>query len=296
MSIFKSYLNLNEKLSISDNVIDVSNGIAKSCLSELEKLPLKSSNNFNRYFKEGNFDVNVNGLAPNVDVLHIKLFCYIFRNEEEYKTNKTTINTNCLSDFDTETIELRLVMVNVVMNDEFNSSIQHEVNHIFQYANGASKNTNLYDRIVSVSSNPKSTYKEKLLAYMLYLTFKTEQDSFANQYYAYLKQNNVSWDEVYDYFPDDDGNPYSSFLDTYDAISEIDMSDKEIINLFGINKKQFFIRVSNADKRMRNKMMKAAARYRDEINDKKYSLSDVNRRTFMVESISMGINIGSDEF
>lgn len=28
---------------------------------------------------------------------------------------------------------------------------------------------------------------------MLYLTFKTEQDSFVNQYYGYLKQNNVKW-------------------------------------------------------------------------------------------------------
>ena len=296
MSIFKSYLKINEELSISNNVIDVTKKIMKGCLDNLEKLPLRSSNDFNRYFKECEFDVDVNGLIPNTLSIHIKLFCYIFRNDEEYNSYKNTLNTNCLADYDARTIELRLVLINGAPNDEFQSSIQHEVNHIFQYANGASKNETLYDRIVKVSSNQNSNYKEKMLAYMLYLTFKTEQDSFTNQYYAYLKQNNVKWDEVYDYFPDDDGNPYSNFLDTYDAILRMNVTDSEIRNLFGINKKHFFLRVSNADKRMRNKMMKAASRYRRDITKGTETLRDTKRMGFMLESMSKGIYLGSDEF
>lgn len=296
MSIFKSYLKLNEEMSISSNVIDATDIIMKSCLDKLGELPLKSSNDFNRYFKEDNFDVNVNGLIPNIPIIHIKLFCYIFRNNAEYISHNRTINTNCLADYDTQTIELRLVLVNGKPNDEFQSSIQHEVNHIFQYANGTSKNETLYDKIVKVSSNPKANYKEKMLAYILYLTFKTEQDSFANQYYAYLKQNNVKWDEVYDYFPDDDGNPYSNFLDAYDAISKMKVSDEEIREMFGISKKQFLLRISKADKRMRNKMMKAAAKYRKDITNEMCNLKDAKRMSFIVESMSKGIYFGSDEF
>lgn len=296
MSIFRSYLKLNEEMSISNNVIDVTTEIMKSCLDNLEKLPLKSSNDFNRYFKEGEFDVQTNGLIPNIQAVHIKLFCYVFRNIEEYNCYKNTLNTNCLADYDTNVIELRLVLINGKPNDEFESSIQHEVNHLFQYANGASKNENLYKKIVSVTSNPKSNYKEKMLAYMLYLTFKTEQDSFTNQYYAYLKQNNVKWDDVYDYFPDDDGNPYSNFLDAYDAVSQMNIADSEVKKLFGINKKQFFLRVSKADKRMRNKMIKAATRYRRDITNVNETLKNTKRMSFMLESMSKGIYIGSDEF
>lgn len=296
MSIFRSYLKLNEEMSISSNVVDATDMVMKSCLDNLEKLPLKSSNDFNRYFKEGEFDVNVNGLIPNMPIIHIKLFCYIFRNNEEYISHNKTINTNCLADYDTQTIELRLVLINGKPNNEFQSSIQHEVNHIFQYANGASKNETLYDKIVKVSSNPKANYKEKMLAYILYLTFKTEQDSFANQYYAYLKQNNIQWDAVYDYFPDDDGNPYSNFLDAYDVISKMNINDEEISNLFGISKKQFLLLISKADKRMRNKMMKAAAKYRKDITNEMYNLKDTKRISFIVESMSKGIYVGSNEF
>lgn len=296
MSIFKSYLKLNEELSISNNVIDVTEKIMKSCLDKLENLPLKSSKDFNRYFKEGEFDVNVDNLIPNISFIHIKLFCYIFRNIEEYRSYKNTLNTNCLADYDNHLIELRLVLINGKPNDEFKSSIQHEVNHLFQYANGATKNENLYDRIVKVSSNPKTNYKEKMLAYILYLTFKTEQDSFTNQYYAYLKQNNVKWDDVYDYFPDDDGNPYSNFLDAYDAVLQMNITDSEVKSLFGLNKKQFFLRILKADKRMRNKMIKAATRYRRDITNETTTLSDAKRMNFMLESMAKGIYVGSDEF
>lgn len=132
-------------MSISNNVIDVTKKIMKGCLDNLEKLPLKSSNDFNRYFKEGEFDVDVNGLIPNTSSIHINLFCYIFRNDEEYNSYKNTLSTNCLAEYDTRIIELRLVLINGIPNDEFQSSIQHEVNHIFQYANGASKNETLYN-------------------------------------------------------------------------------------------------------------------------------------------------------
>lgn len=100
MSIFKSHLKLYEEMSISNNVIDVTEKIMKGCLDNLEKLPLKSSNDFNRYFKEGDFDADVNGLIPNISSIHIKLFCYIFRNIEEYDSYKNTLNTNCLVDYD----------------------------------------------------------------------------------------------------------------------------------------------------------------------------------------------------
>lgn len=294
--IFESKLNIYEELSISDNVIEVTRLISNECLRQITKAKLKSSNEFNRFFKQTEFDVVIKGLIPNTDKLHINLFCYCFRNNDEYQSYKNTINTNCMADFETRTIELRLVTIDGVPNEEFDSSIQHEVNHIFQYSNGASKNEDLYNRIVSVSNDNSSSYQDKIISYILYLSFKTEQDSFVNQYYAYLKQNNVDWDSVYDYFPDDEQNPYSNFLDVYDTISNMNITDEYLQNKFGLNKKQFLIRIDKTDKRMRNKMMKAAAKYRNDITRSSIKLKDTNRLNFMMESISKGIHYGENEF
>lgn len=294
--IFESKLNICEELSISVNVIKVTCLIRNESLRNLEKTKLKSSNEFNRFFKQTEFDVSIDGLIPNTDKLHIKLFCYCFRNENEYKINRQTLNTNCIANFETRTIELRLVTINGNPNEEFDSSIQHEVNHIFQFSNGASKNEDLYSCIVDVSNDENSTYQDKLVAYLLYLSFKTEQDSFVNQYYAYLKQNNVDWDSVYDYFPDAIQNPYSKFLDTYDAIDQTILTDKYLLTKFDINKKQFLMRIDKTDKRMRNKMMKAAAKYRKDITHPTIDLKNTNRLNFMLESISNGIHCGDNEF
>lgn len=294
--IFESKLNICEELSISDNVIEVTRFISNECLTQLTKAKLKSSNEFNRFFKQTEFDVVVKGLMPNIDKLHIKLFCYCFRNMNEYNSSKNVINTNCMADFETSTIELRLVTIDGKPNDEFDSSIQHEVNHIFQYSNGATKNEELYKRIIKVSNNECSSYQDKLLAYILYLSFKTEQDSFVNQYYAYLKQNKVDWDSVYDYFPDDDKNPYSNFLDVYDAIRQMNINDDYLKNTFGLNKKQFLMRIDKTDKRMRNKMMKAAAKYRNDIINQTVNLENTNRLNFMLEAISKGVYCGENEF
>lgn len=294
--IFESKIKIYEELSISDNVLEITKIIRNECLTHLEKAKMKSSNDFNRFFKNVEFNISTNGLIPNTDKLHINIFCYCFRNNDEYQSHKNTINTNCMADFETRTIELRLVTIDGVPNEEFDSSIQHEVNHIFQYSNGASKNEELYNRIVNVSNDNFSSYQDKIISYILYLSFKTEQDSFVNQYYAYLKQNNVDWDSVYDYFPDDEQNPYSNFLDAYDIISNMNITDEYLQNKFGLNKKQFLIRIDKTDKRMRNKMMKAAAKYRNDITRSSMKLKDTNRLNFMMESISKGIHYGENEF
>lgn len=63
------------------------------------------------------------------------------------------------------------------------------------------KNENLYDRVIKVNNDKDYSDADKIIAYAIYLTFKTEQDSFVNQYYAYLKQNKVCDGNIFNYFP-----------------------------------------------------------------------------------------------
>lgn len=301
--LFESKLNINEELSIADNAVKLSRKISDKCLEILPKVNLERSIEYYRYFKRANFDVNTNGLIPKINVLHISLFVYCFDNNSDYRREKNALATNCEADFDTQTITLRLVTIDSKPNDEFDSSIQHEVNHIFQYANGASKNESLYDRVIKVNNGKEYSDDDRIIAYAIYLTFKTEQDSFVNQYYAYLKQNNVCDDQIFNYFPEDDGNPYNQFLDLYDRLDNLQITDKHLIETFGINKKQLFLRLNNADKRIRNKLIKAAIKYRQELRNEqqKHScevsiLHNTNYLNYLLESIKKGIHYGSSEF
>lgn len=82
------------------------------------------------------------------------------------------------------------------------------------------------------------------------------------QYYAFLKHNKIPLENVYNAFPNDEGNPYCDFLDYkyYAENQKNNITDNDIRNLFGIGKKEYFNRLENADKRYKTKMMKAATK------------------------------------
>ena len=301
--VFESKLKINEELSVADNVIKVTNMIIDKSIAILPKIELEASDEKYRFFKETDFDINVSNLIPNTDVLHIHLFVYCFDSIENYNCHKYYLNTNCSADFEKSKIDLRLVTINGEPNEEFNSFIQHEVNHIYQYANGASKNETLYDKIVKVSKNKSSSIEDRYIAFALYLTFTTEQDSFTNQYFAYLKQNKVPFHKIFDYFPEDDGNPYNQFLDVYEKIDKMNIDDEHLNKLFGINKKQLFLKLNNADKRIRNKLMKAAMRYEKHLQNEEQLHSneiiwchDMRNLNFLMDCIHRGIQHISSEF
>lgn len=300
--LFESKLKINEELSISNNVIKITDIIVNKSLTILPKLKLESSEKY-RYFKQTDFDISTENLIPNTSVLHINLFAYYFDDKEDYIKHKSSINTNCISNFENKSIGLRLVMINGEPNEEFNSSIQHEVNHIYQYANGATKNEDLYDRVTKVANNKQFGYNDRIIALALYFTFTTEQDAFTNQYFAFLKQNKVGYDDIFCDFPEDKGNPYNYFLDLYNAICDININEAHLIKLFGITKKQLYLRLNNADKRIRNKLMKAAMRYENFLKNEQQKHSDeliyfhdMRNLSFMMECLRRGINCESSEF
>jgi hypothetical protein len=105
---------------------------------------------------------------------------------------------------------------------------------------------------------------------------KSEQDSFVNGYYAYLKQNNIDLDSVYYHFPNDKNNPYGLFLTFCGYFNRIQYTDEHIREIFGITKKQFLKLVDKADKRLRNKTMKVVAKYRNGIINPKAQIKTHN--------------------
>lgn len=83
----------------------------------------------------------------------------------------------------------------------------------------------------------------------------------------------------------------------------MNFDDKHLIELFGINKRQLFLRLNNADKRIRNKLIKAAMKYEKYLKNEEQKHSDeilwchdIRDLNFLTECIRRGINYSSSEF
>lgn len=294
---------LEERLTVNDNVKQISDDIKNELLVRVKSSPTVMSKEFNRLLKKGFFTYYTNGKLP-IESFKVKYYVTLYPNEKKYyeEIDSKVLNLNCVSDYENGFIELRLAMINNVLTRESYGSIEHEINHFLQNSLGQKKNENLYSKIQWQYNNGDMFAKR--LAYALYLTFNTEISSFAVQYYIFLKGNKVPLEDVYYDFPNDEGNPYNDFSDYkyYIDCQKDKISDDYISSLFGISKKEYFNRLENADKRYRTKMMKAATRYRDELNENinrntNLSTTKLARRlTFTVKCYNKGIIDEVSEF
>lgn len=294
---------INESLSVNDNVKRISEEIQNELLMRVNSSPIVMSKEFNRLLKKGVFTYFTNGKLP-IESFKVKYYITLYPNEKKYYTeyDSRVLNLNCASDYENNFIELRLAMVNGKLTRESFGSIEHEVNHFLQNSLGQVKNENLYSRIQYQYNNGDMFAKR--LAYALYLTFNTEISSFTIQYYAFLKHNKIPLEDVYEEFPNDEGNPYCDFADYkyYADKQKNNISDSYVRKLFGISKKEYFNRLENAEKRYHTKMMKAATKYRDEFNENINESTNLcstrssRRLTFIVRCYHNGITEEVSEF
>lgn len=291
---------LSESLAINDAVKQISNEIENILIRKIQNSKTYMAKEIDGIIKKGSFLINTKGKLS-IDSLRVFFVIYLYDNEEKYYLDcrKRVIDLNCESDFEKGCIYLNLAAINGNLSRESYGSIEHEINHILQNSLGQKKNEDLYKNILFQFKNGTTEYK--YIAYALYLTFNTEISSFAVQYYAFLKKNNIPLKNVFDDFPYDEGNPYLNFeeyggyvLDNINYSNETELKQK-----FGISKNEIISRIKNADKRYRTKMAKAATKYRDElqeINDKKINentnlckTNKILRLNFMLGCYKLGI-------
>jgi hypothetical protein len=291
---------INERLSVSDTVIEMTKEIKNIILQRVKYNKKYMSKTRNIVFDKGMFNYATNGKL-NIPYLKVKYIIYHLNNDEQYSLllYNNIINTNCVSDYEEKSIELKLVLIHEKPSKDFDYSIQHELNHIYQYDNGQTKNEDFYKKVIDMYKN--GTDIEKVISYALYLSFTTEQDSMASQYYAYLKQNKVSINALDD-FPFDDGNPYNEISNVLDKIDSIKIDENILINKLGINRNRFDSIIDNAEKRLFNKLSKVMWRYREEKQtneDKKDTDIPKNfkyRMNFVFECMDKGITEYEEDF
>lgn len=281
-------LKLNEESSISTKVRFMSQEIRDLLLRKLQYSPKYMSKEGNCLIKKGSFVYKPRDIMK-LDSFIITYIAYYFDNETEYKDfyryNQKRLSSE--TDYEKKIIYYRFAIVNDKIPKEFDGMIQHEISHFFQCYNGQTKNEELYNKIKDVINDSKNNV-DRNIAYALYLTFNTEIDAFANQYYAYLKQNKIGVEIAITTFPNGEGNPYNTFDKYYDYVVDIEkyLDDKHMKDVFGLSVEQIFSRLENAEKRYKNKMMKVISLY-----DKEIVSSKMNEHVHRNLSLLFGVRL-----
>lgn len=299
-------IRLTEECSISTKVRYMETEIRDILLRKLQYSPKYMSKESNCLIKKGEFEYMPKELLK-IKQFTVKYIAYYFNDEKDYKDffirHKNRLISEC--DYENRCIHYRFAILNDKIPEDFDGMIQHELSHFYQNDNGQTKNENFYEKLRDII-NYSNNEIDKCIAYTLYLTFNTEIDAFANQYYAYLRQNNVGFDEIRTNFPNGKGSPYNDFDEHYDDVVAMEkyLNDEHIKEVFGMSIEQLFNRLENADKRYKNKMMKVISLYQkeafdkhiDEIKDLNMSLAFGLRLNFEMDCYKMGIHETESEF
>ena len=207
--------NLNEALSIANEILEETTKIHEKIISNYDKFSLK--NNYAGTYYAGEFDENIFGLDFTIQYRY-----YTILKNDRVLHGQTIIKDKLLD----------LIVYNNFKS--FDNILIHELLHIYQYVknkidyDNQGYNRELYQLVGIILNNEAKNYSdiEKTFASALYLTFPYEQDAMAHGLY-----------KVLDEFPSVMVNSILTCTDEYlyladlkYAIDNIDIFDEALFN------------------------------------------------------------------
>lgn len=277
---YKERFIISESLSVSEVVDKMTKDLTTQLINKIDKQKYYIAKSKNAIIKKGIMNFDCSEYLTHLDNLQVIYCVYYLKSDSEYSVYVDNGWLNCSADYERGNIKLALACVDGQPKD-FKVSIAHEVKHIYQYDCGAKKNENFYDTVKDKYQNGELW--EKIIAWALYLSFKTEQDAFLSQYYAYLKTYNVSKDKL----KKDQNNPYYQFDIAFDAVDNLNINDEKLKESFGININQLYSILNAADERLYKKMSNVWTRYINENSIKKPYATQMN---FLIECYNRNIH------
>lgn len=271
---------INEELSVSNAVTEMCKELSYQLINKLKNSKKKIVQNQSHLMYKGQLMFDCSKYLKTIKLLRVIYVVYLFDNEDECQFNEKNGIMNCSADYENKNIKLALGFVNGKPSRNFFASISHELKHIFEYDRGMQKNTKFYDRVIDKYQNGQRW--EKIIARALYMSFKTEQDAFLSQFYAYLNSDNF-----YENDPlKDKENPYYQFDKAFDAVDQMNFSEKQIKESFGLTINQLYHILEAADERLFKKMMHVWQKYHYDTTRNSINLK---QGEFMLECFDKGI-------
>ena len=239
---------LFEKHSISDNVLLETDKIVNIIKNNLSNTNILSD------FRGNYFEGSINNYNLFNIPYSITYKCYI--SYTNVKFIKKLVSTTYIND---GVMELNLYMY---MPKYFESSIIHEILHVYQYSKNKhiylnnNYNKKLYNAFQYIKKNSDNYSDiENVFANALYASFPFEQDAMTHGFYGTLSKCNIyEIQVVYD-----ETDEWKYLLDIEKSIENINQFNPELFNNV-ISKNAFLSRLKNSQKRFKQKLNNAKKR------------------------------------
>lgn len=256
---------LLEAKSISDAVIKLTNVVGEGIINDASKQKMNRSEQTDVNFIENEYQISVNDYLRSGNVLTIHYIMYCLETQREYyillpKLGKTA---NSEADPDTNTIKIVSAFTKNGMSDDFYETISHELEHLYQYAQGMEKRKVLYDKVRKLLDCGRKNIDAYYVGLSCYYSFKHEQDAFVHQFYTKLKQSEKR--DGFDKFIKE-CQPYQTINKAYDILLTYQDNERmvEAINYLGYSRKKFLNLIYYRLKRFNRKLYNAYCRYVEE--------------------------------
>lgn len=259
-------MKLFEYKGINEKVKSVAELVGNAILNDCQSRKKRKSSVSNLLFVENTISLTVENFLKNGDVLTVNYIMYVVETRETYNTLVSSNEiVNSEADEDTNTIRVVSAFVGGKIAEDFQETIQHEVEHLFQYGRGMEKRKELYNKTVELLNLGNINIDAYYVGLCAYYSFKHEQDAFANQYYAYLKQNKPkkSAENIFN-----EGS-HKNMEMAYNVLLKIKnrKETENAITYLGYTKSSFLKLVRYRKKRFTNKIRNVCKRYLSEVKE-----------------------------
>lgn len=278
----KGRFKINEELSVSSVVTNMCNDVSTQLVSKLNGAKPKIAKDKALLMYNGIMNFDCSKYLKTISNLNVIYVVYLLDSEQQFQAHAQSGLFNSSADYEHRNIKVNLAYVNGAPCREFKSIIRHELKHIYEYDCGMRKNENFYERVVNNYMHGEKW--ERDIAWALYLSFKTEQDAFLEQYYEYLQT-----DRFYTIEPmEDPQNPYCQFDDAFTKVECTPINNEKLKKSFGINIRQLYHILNSAEERLFKKMGHVWMKYN---NDVAFSRGSINPKvaSFVTECYFKGI-------
>lgn len=293
---------IKEWKGVSDDTLAISSNIANEILKHSKGARLMVSKVSKIAFREGDFDMDVTDLLNGLDKLNVRYTIYYCDDEYQRRRLEEDESLTCSADYFDAYIDIKVAFTNGKPDANFISDINHEINHILEVSKGFRKTKrgeNLYDTATAIAQDNSKSVSERSPAFLIYYTFNHEEDSFAVQYYSWLRQRYTKAKELnrHGLFEKtlEEFTPYKNAM-TALRIYNDHCNEPEVtgtIKAMNLTVSSFENRVNKGMKRLKNKLSKAYERLYIELNHKMASLEHSIRSDLMVsERYGHGICYG----
>lgn len=196
---------LNEKLHVSDEVIETKNMIANLIKQNVNLTDNNKITEING-IRCLNDTVIINHIFNSNFSLTINYHIYLIKNNGNETETMKKLNLISSIDCTTNILTLNSVLFNIDGFDvrTFDDALQHELEHYYQFIKKGGtaliKNRNLYDLAKDNLQSQDNDGFNQILAQIIYLSFKQEHDGYLNGAYATVMWTKPQSKKEVDYY------------------------------------------------------------------------------------------------